>query len=180
MRTLSLLILLASACSSAASLPLQQPAPSGCAGRPQYRTLDFWVGEWKVTVNGSKVGDNRIEKVLGGCAILEHWTSAGGGEGKSLFFVDPLSRKWKQVWVTDHAHRAGGTKEKAQVEEPAGGGLRFQGEITRPDGSSYLDRTTLTPLEGGRVRQHIEVSRDGGASWTSSFDAIYVPKPATR
>ncbi len=30
------------------------------------------------------------------------------------------------------------------------------------DGSRVLDRTTLTPLPAGRVRQVIEQSRDGG------------------
>ena len=41
------------------------------------------------------------------------------------------------------------------------------------DGSSYLDRTTLSPLAGGEVRQHIEVSTDRGESWRTTFDAVY-------
>jgi hypothetical protein len=37
-----------------------------------------------------------------------------------------------------------------------------------------LDRTTLTPLADGRVRQVIERSSDGGTTWTTGFDAMYV------
>ncbi len=68
-------------------------------------------------------------------------------------------------------------KEKREVERQANGALRFQGEIPLPDGGSYLDRTTLTPLEGERVRQVIEVSRDGGTTWRVTFDAIYERVP---
>jgi hypothetical protein len=39
-----------------------------------------------------------------------------------------------------------------------------------------LDRTTLTPLGNGRVRQVIETSRDGGKTWRVGFDAVYVPQ----
>lgn len=51
--------------------------------------------------------------------------------------------------------------------------MRFQGEIALPDGTSYLDRTTLTLLETGDVRQLIEVSTDSGNHWRAVFDAIY-------
>jgi hypothetical protein len=35
--------------------------------------------------------------------------------------------------------------------------------------------TILLPIAGGAVRQHIEVSMDGGASWRTTFDAEYRP-----
>ena len=62
--------------------------------------LDFWVGAWTVqSQDGTKAGDNRIEKVLGGAAILEHWTDVDGSTGKSFFYFLPASGRWKQVWV---------------------------------------------------------------------------------
>ena len=76
--------------------------------------------------------------------------------------------------MTPYAMAPGGVKEKMQVEAPPGS-VRFQGTIQRPDSDPYLDRTTLTPADDGSVRQHIEVSLDGGASWRSTFDAIYRP-----
>jgi hypothetical protein len=54
-----------------------------------------------------------------------------------------------------------------------GGGIRFQGEIALPDGRLLLDRTTLAAEPNGEVRQVIEVSRDGGDTWRTTFDARY-------
>ena len=36
-----------------------------------------------------------------------------------------------------------------------------------------IDRTTWTPLEDGRVRQHWESTTDGGKSWSTVFDGYY-------
>jgi hypothetical protein len=119
------------------------------------------------------VGTNRIEKILGGCAVLEEWRDEGGTEGRSLFFLPPASSTWKQVWLTPASTSPGGAKEKQLVWRGPDGALRFQGELPLPSGRTLLDRTTLTPLPEGRVRQHIEVSRDIGAHWETTFDAIY-------
>lgn len=144
---------------------------ASCEGEA-YSRLDLWVGRWKVeSTEGEAVGTNRIEKSLGGCAVFEHWTAASGGQGKSLFYFHPAEKRWKQVWVTE----GGFVKEKAEVTEYPGPGVRFQGEVTYPQGP-VLDRTTLTPLDGGRVRQHIEISTDSGGTWRTTFDAVYVPE----
>ena len=60
-----------------------------------------------VTVGGQPAGDNRIEKILGGCALLENWTGAGGMSGKSLNFYDPLREHWHQTWVDDRGGSLG-------------------------------------------------------------------------
>lgn len=143
-----------------------------CTASEIHRSLDFWVGAWEVRVDGQIVGHNRIEKTAGECALVEHWKGVSGGVGTSLFWVDPESEQWRQVWVTDNPLSRGGTKEKAQVPAP-GGAVRLQGEIPLPAGGSYLDRTTLTPGEDGTVRQLIEISTDGGDSWRPVFDAEY-------
>jgi hypothetical protein len=148
-----------------------QTAPVPCNDEPAYHKLDFWVGNWNVfnTHDGSKDGTNLIEKILNGCALVENWHDVTGGEGKSLFYYQRATKQWKQVWVTD----VGPLKEKKLIEEFKDGGVRFQGEIPHPDGTSHLDRTTLTPLPGGRVHQVIEVSRDGGKKWEVTYDAEY-------
>jgi len=147
-------------------------SPPTCAETPGFSKLDFWVGEWAVFVGDRQVGRNRIEKILDGCAVVESWTDAGGAEGRSLFYYSVATDTWKQVWVTGGATQPGGLKEKTLVLELPDGGVRFQGEIPLPDGGSYLDRTMLTPLEDGSVRQLIEISRDG-ETWQATFDAIY-------
>lgn len=89
------------------------------------------------------------------------------------FYWSASDRQWKQVWVTDLALLPGGLKEKHLIARFADGGVRFQGEIALPDGRRILDRTTLRPAANGSVSQRIEISRDGGESWTASFDATY-------
>lgn len=152
----------------------QDAPPTACEDSPRYHELDFWVGEWKVYVGDDLAGHNRIEKTLEGCAIIENWSARDGGEGKSLFFVD-YDGHWAQIWVSQWAMTPGGVKEKVMVTDPPAGSVRFQGVIRHPDAGSWLDRTTLTPLENGTVRQLIEISQDNGATWNPTFDAIYRP-----
>lgn len=151
---------------------LAQSTPA-CRDVPEFGALDFWVGAWDVLVAGKKVRTNTIEKILDGCAIVERWRDVGGGEGQSLFYIEPATNTWKQVWVTSSALQRGGTKEKRLTEKLADGALRFQGEIATQQ-SKYLDRTTLIPLPGGRVRQVIEISIDGGVTWNAGFDGLYI------
>jgi hypothetical protein len=136
----------------------------GCSEDPAHAALDFWIGEWELRAGGERVGENRIEKILKGCAIMEHWKDVRGGEGKSLFYFIPALAEWRQVWVTETPGVPGGVKEKSLVERLEGGAVRFQGDVPIPGGGSYLDRTTLIPLPDGTVRQVIERSTDGGAT----------------
>jgi hypothetical protein len=128
--------------------------------------LDFWLGRWRVVDRGgAPAGENLVESAVGGSVVLEHWSSVGGDEGKSLFFADPATGQWKQVWV-----QAGCVKKK--LHDPAWtDGVRFVGTALVGD-RRIPDRTTLTPLEGGRVLQIIEQSRDGRA-WRPTFEALY-------
>jgi hypothetical protein len=146
------------------------PAPDA---DPGFHRLDFWLGSWHVydAASGRLDGTNRVEKILRGCAVLENWAEAdASGEGKSLFYYNPVTRIWRQVWVTD----TGTSKEKQLVAGAPEGSVRFQGEVARPGGVTVLDRTTLTPLPDGRVRQTIEISRDRGSTWQTAYDAYYV------
>lgn len=158
------------------AVPAGEAAPgaaAACASRAEYAVLDFWVGDWEVFVGEQKVGDDRVAKTLNGCAITESWAARNGGKGFSLFFVEPAQLRWKQVWVTGSALAPGGVKEKRLVESVPGGGLRFQGTVRSTSGQEWLDRTTLAPLPDGTVSQRIEISKDEGATWEATFDAVY-------
>lgn len=133
-------------------------------------SMDFWIGEWDVFRGGKKVGVNRIERTLGGAAIIEHWKDAGGGEGKSLFYWMADKKKWKQVWVTPD----GAYKEK--VAESVARGLVFTGTAYQANGSSYPDRTRLTLESDGTVRQVIEYSTGSSKGWQPVWDATYRKK----
>lgn len=151
-----------------------KPKIKSCLDDPGYHELDFWLGTWDVQIDGKTVGTNRIERILRGCAVMEHWESSRGDKGKSLFTYDRINETWKQVWVTDGAFSPGGLKEKVLIERFDDGGMRFEGQILLDNGDAYLDRTTLRPLPGGKVHQLIEISYDDGFNWTPTFDAIYV------
>lgn len=165
-------ILLLAVMAVAAIASAKENEPERCTDVGIYGLLDFWLGKWDVYSGSELVGTNRIEKVLGGCAVLEHWTGGSGGQGKSLFYVAG-DGVWKQVWVTEWATRPGGVKEKSRQPTASINDVRFQSVIALPDGRRYLDRTTLTQLETGDVRQLIEISQDGGDTWETRFDAIY-------
>ena len=48
-----------------------------------YRQFDFWIGDWEVfNPQDQRVGSNRIDKVLGGCALHESWR---GGTGHRVY-----------------------------------------------------------------------------------------------
>lgn len=150
--------------------------PQSCENSDLYSLLDFWVGDWDVFVDDRLVGSNRIEKSLGGCAVFEYWEGSEGGRGISLFYVAE-GGVWKQVWVTEWATRPGGIKEKTREELDDPNQVRFQGTIVAESGEPYLDRTTLTRLDNGDVRQLIEFSMDAGATWKPAFDAVYRRRP---
>ena len=152
--------------------------PSGCAELPAAHALDFWLGEWEVRdADGNLQGTNRIEAAVGGCAVLEHWSGAGGSEGLSLFYFHSWLGQWRQVWITASPLRPGAVKEKRQDLNFRGPGLRFRGEVMVSPEHYLQDRTTLTPLPDGRVRQFFEQSNDGGETWSTWFEGFYSRGP---
>lgn len=151
---------------------LADAAPSPCRQSESSRALDFWVGHWRVELaSGDLAGTNRITRILGGCAIEEDWESSQGLRGRSLFAYDARADAWTQTWVTGDTSVPWGLKRKTLIDFGDGRAI-FQGTSEGPQGS-YLDRTTLTLMEDGSVRQLIEISTDRGATWRSTFDAIY-------
>lgn len=140
-----------------------------CSG-PEYRVLDFWTGSFEVrTPQGQVAGQNRINKILNGCALEEHWTSAGGGSGRSFTWFDPDLKKWRQIYIgaTGHSHD--------YIGEFRDGVMHFLHDRTLPDGSRHMLRMTFAPQSNASVRQHIEESWDGGTTWAVWFDGMYIP-----
>lgn len=133
------------------------------------RQFDFWVGDWSVTVKGKHAGDNRIDKILGGCALLENWTGVGGISGKSLNFYDPSREQWHQTWIDAQGGSLGldGTF--------SGGSMVLSGTQQDKAGKTTINRITWTALPSGQVRQVWETSSDS-KSWTVAFDGLYSRK----
>jgi hypothetical protein len=153
---------------SAAGSPANPPCE-----RAEARQFDFWLGEWDVyEPNGEKAGVNRINKILGGCAIQENWSGTGGTTGTSLNLYVNAKNQWHQTWVDN----SGGL---LQLDgEFRNGKMVLAGETPTRDKPRNITRHRITwePVSGGKVRQLWEASEDGGKAWQILFDGMYVPK----
>ena len=141
-----------------------------CMANKQAREFDFWVGEWKVYVTGTKIvaGHSLIQRIAGGCAILENWTSNNAANnGKSINFIDPVTGKWKQSW-------AGGGVQEFVNGEYKNAAMRFTFETTGPQNQKLIGRFIFYNQADGTVKQFNETSADNGKTWTTSYDFTYV------
>ncbi len=148
-----------------AQSPPAPPAPA-CTSA-EYRQFDFWLGTWDVfQPDGQKAGENRIETIGAGCALLESWSGRGGFTGKSLNIYDRDDKRWHQTWVDS----SGGLLIIA-------GSLVDKRMVLGSESGSTWQRITWTPNEGGSVGQYWESSADAGKTWTVAFDGKYVRRP---
>jgi hypothetical protein len=136
--------------------------------------FDFWIGTWDVFgPEGRQVGRSSITALFGTGALAEHWRGAGDVEGRSLNAWDEMRGAWHQTWV-DSAGGVllldGGLKDGAMVMEGLANG---EAEGAEPE----RQRITWTPHDG-EVRQHWQVSSDGGTTWRTAFDGRYVRRQA--
>lgn len=140
-----------------------------CEQDDVFAEFDFWIGDWDVHgPAGALAGTNTITKAQRGCVLLENWTSASGGTGMSINYVDKITNEWVQVW-----NAAGGSQINIR------GGLTDEGMLLVGTLHTVGNDTTLpfrglwTPLPDGRVRQFFEQSTDGGKTWTTWFEGFY-------
>lgn len=137
---------------------------------PEHRQFDFWIGEWRVeNANGELAGTNRIERILGDCALHESWEGAGGGKGFSYNIYDASAGAWHQTWVDDRGRLLqldGGLQDGKMV---------LSGKRPGADGTQIMHRISWEKIPEGRVRQVWTISQDGGGSWRTVFDGIYIP-----
>jgi hypothetical protein len=150
--------------SSAASAA---PAPYSCADDPERHRFDFRIGAWNVTIEaGNHFGDSIIETSSNGCAILENWTGARGGRGKSLNSYNQRLHEWQQFWIGSD-----GDVHEYRESKTDGSSLVFF--MKRDSTPNTIARLTFTPVDKDTVRQHSEVSEDGGQTWKTEYDFYY-------
>lgn len=101
---------LAAVSGASAQTPPAAPAGPPCSA-PEYRQLDFWVGEWDLEFDqapGQPVGRARnsiTRGEYGPCVIIERFVqpsgAPGGGDylGASYSMYDAQTRQWRQMWV---------------------------------------------------------------------------------
>ncbi len=142
---------------------------SGCAGIEGYADFDFWVGEWRVSnnVNGQFAGTNSITREEGGCLLMEHWEGASGGTGTSMNYYNPVTREWRQLWVSAGRYAidiVGGLRGESMV---------LEGSIYNFGGAVWDFRGTWTPDDDGSVRQFFEQYNHDSGVWEPWFDGRY-------
>jgi hypothetical protein len=141
------------------------PPPNPCAASEQ-RQLDFWVGEWELTWPGNKAGEvqhgtNSIRRVLDGCVVEENFSGESDMHlrGKSVSIFDTRAGKWKQTWVDNE----GGYLDF--VGEFKDGQMILGRELTRPDGTTGIQRMVFKNISADEFDWSWEGSKDGGRTW---------------
>lgn len=90
---------------AAESTQSQRSGPACSENRSPYRDLDFLVGRWEFfTLDGEKIADQTYTSRGDGCLVLEDWSELSGKNGTGMNFVDPISGKWRQVWMSSRFH----------------------------------------------------------------------------
>jgi hypothetical protein len=153
-------------------------APSPACAAPEHRQLDFWLGTWDLVVKAPAApgepwaeapGVQRIERILGGCAIAEHFSADGPGApwaGASYsVWVAPLG-KWRQTWVDDQGSYLAFT---GGVED---GVMRLYGEPRDKDGQRIQMRMTFEDVTADALRWEWQRQVDGGA-WEAQMVIDY-------
>jgi len=136
---------------------------------PQYRQLDFWVGDWDVYGKGGALaGHSHVELILADCVVNENWTDFAGNSGKSYNTYNPSLKRWEQYWVDQFGST---TFYTGNLEGP---NMVYRADSFGPSGTPQQLRLTFSPLAPDKVRQVGESSTDGGKTWTTSYDLTYI------
>ena len=170
LRPLIVVTLLAAA---AASSRIVEAAPAKCTG-PEYRQLDFWLGDWDTIdseVKGStaSIARARVDSIAGGCAVHELYEQSDGLIGDSILSYDAVRKQWQQTWVTN---RGGLMQIYGTFKD---GALVLEGEVHLQDGKTVHQRITWK-AEGKGVRESAVLSKDGRKTWAPAFDVLFVKR----
>ncbi|MGH9442715.1 MAG: DUF1579 family protein [Thermoanaerobaculia bacterium] len=167
------------AAAGAATTPTPAPPPVPCSG-PEWKQLDFWVGEWNATwpaSPGTPAGSatNRIEKILGGCVVSENFEASGASPliGKSYSTYSPQLKKWQQTWVDNQSSYIDLVGDFTNPGEPV-----FTVERPGPNGKPVKLRMVFKNIQHDSFDWSWERSTDGGKTWTVQWPIRYTRKKA--
>jgi len=151
-------------------------APAANCATPEYRQLDFWVGDWDTfeadASSPASEARNHVSLILDDCVIYEIYADTGGMTGESFSIYDSARKLWHQTWVTTRGHLL------VLEGRMQGGRMVLLGDEPDADGRPAQQRVSWWPMHGG-VRELGESSHDGGKSWTTDFDIVFRPHAAS-
>ncbi len=144
----------------------------GCEGLNGFSDFDFWVGEWEVfdRSTGAKVGEDTIQKIESGCMLLEHWRGVSGSTGTSLTYYNPVTREWRQVWVSADRFSID------IVGDIRGGSMLLEGSIYNFAGAVWDFRGNWSPGPDGSVYKFLEQFNHDSNEWDTWLNFHYVSK----
>lgn len=143
-----------------------EPPPGELCKPAQYKAFDFAIGHFRMTAHGGPLaGHLRMTPMLLRCAVRGHWRGAIAGRGEVTTWYDRFQQRWHQLYINDDGHPL---MMSGVVQD---GALVFTGVNTFFDGRVGLHRMSWSPLPGGGLRQHWELSLDDGKTWETLLDA---------
>jgi ketosteroid isomerase-like protein len=140
---------------------------------PEYHAFDFWIGDWDafdVDKPAIKVAHNRVDRILGGCVLLEDYEGTNGSHGESFTIYDDVRKVWHQTWVTNHG-------KLLTIEGKLENGEIVLSGVDHTKNGDEVVRGVWKPVDGG-VRETAVTSADGGKTWKPWFDIIFRPAGA--
>ena len=143
-------------------------AQTNCSA-PEYRQLDFWLGDWdtfELGASSTSIARAHVDLIAAGCAVHELYEQSDGLIGDSILSFDPVLKLWQQTWVTNHGALMvieGSFKDSA---------LTLEGEVHVSDNRALRQRITWTVVQDG-VRESAVMSKDGGKTWEPAFDVLF-------
>lgn len=143
---------------------------AGCPEDPRRAAIARVVGVWEVVSDaGTAEGLTEVRPILGGCAFDVVRREAGVEVARALIYLDPVTDRWIERWVS----RLGAT---ARLEiEVAGDGLLLTGTVHDSEGSATPGRLEFEPGPGNGFTRRLYLSLDGGETWEPPQVAIYRP-----
>ncbi|MDG5492574.1 hypothetical protein [Psychroserpens sp. SPM9] len=137
-----------------------------------HQAFDFWIGDWVVTnSDGSKAGENSIQKAQDNCVLIEQWTSAKGNySGTSQNFYNQKTKQWEQLWIDNQ-----GAYLKLKGHKKANQMIMRTDDEVNSEGKSFYHRITWTNNADGTVRQLWETITEG-ENVSVAFDGLYKRK----
>jgi hypothetical protein len=143
--------------------------PAACSG-PEYRQLDFWLGDWDTFEpdgSGPSQARNHVTSILGGCVVHERYEQTDGLTGESFSIYDASRKVWNQTWVTN---RGTFLSIEGRLKD---GALTLEGPMTDKQGKLVTIRGVWKAQDGG-VRETATISKDGGKTWEPYFDILFL------
>ena len=173
MRFAYLLIAFLAPAPIAAQTPAPAPPPLRCTG-PEYRALDYMVGDWRVvhTATGEMMGQNHVEWVNLGCAVRESLVFPGRGEGTSIYFYSPIDRRWHGNYHDSSGLFATFLGDVDNDRHVITSTVRFPQEPQR----EWRVRQSTFRAASGRPRQVGERWRDDKEAWEQIYDVSFCPR----